>query len=321
MPDGVNPAQSDMDEIEPISGLNHSSEIVVSIIIPCYNSERTIRECLKSIINQKTSIPFEVIVVDSSGDRTSQIVKQEFPSVRLIHLESRTFAGAARNIGARSTRSPYCLMIDSDCIASDDLVERVITRHREQEYAAVGGSLRNGTPRSLSGLIGYLIEFKEFMPTTPLRFEKSVPTANIAYQREVLERFGYFDEEMWLAEDILFNWKLYSSGERILFDPAIQVTHLNRIGWRTVLSYQVSLGKLSAIARKRGGLPGKFLLDYPLLTALMPFVRTAKAAGWFASHDRRLLLLFLLIWPLYFIAAVFWSYGFFVSAFSERKKH
>jgi glycosyltransferase involved in cell wall biosynthesis len=316
---GVNPAQPYANEMEPLSSSNHSSEVLVSVIVPCYNSERTIRECLKSIMNQKTSVSFDVVVVDSSTDRTPQIVAQEFPSVRLIHLEKRTFAGAARNVGARSTKSRYCLMIDSDCIASDDLIERVIARHREQDYAAVGGSLRNGTPRSLSGLIGYLIEFKEFMPTTPLRFEKSVPTANIAYHREVLERFGYFDEEMWLAEDILFNWKLYSSGERILFDPAIEVTHLNRTGWRNVLSYQVSMGKLSATARKRGGLPGKFLLDYPLLTALMPFVRTARAAGWFASHDLRLLSLFLLIWPFYFIAAVFWSYGFFVSALHERK--
>lgn len=320
MPDAVNPAQSEADEIGLISIADHTSEPVVSIIVPCYNSERTIKECLTSIINQKTSVPFNIIVVDSSVDSTPHIVKQEFPSVKLIHLGQRTFAGTARNIGAKSTKARYCLMIDSDCLASADLIERVIGRHREQEYAAVGGSLRNGTPRSLSGLISYLIEFKEFMPTTPMRLEKSIPTANIAYRREVLEAYGYFDEEMWLAEDILFNWKLYSAGEPILFDPAIEVTHLNRTGWRNVLSYQISLGKLSAIARRRGGLPGEFLLDYPVLVALMPFIRTLRAMRWFASYDKPLLLLFLLIWPLYFIAALFWSYGFFLSALREPKK-
>jgi len=291
---------------------------LLSVIVPCYNSELTIRQCLSAILNQQTEISFDVIVVDSSSDRTARIVEEEFPSVRLIRFEKRIYAGAARNAGAKATSAQYCLMIDSDCVARPDLIQRVIERHREESYAAVGGSLRNGTPRSLSGWIGYLIEFKEFMPTTPKRLEKSIPTANLAYRREALERHGYFDEEMWLAEDILLNWKMYKSGERILFDPAIEVTHLNRTGWRPVLTYQVSLGSLSAAARKRGGLPGKILLTHPLLILLMPFVRTLRAAQWFASYDRRVLRLFVLMWPLYLLAAAFWSFGFFREVMEER---
>jgi len=286
------------------------SEPNLTVIVPCYNSERTIRHCLDSIVNQQTSIAFDVIVVDSSEDQTSEIVRSEFPSVRLIRLTQRTFAGAARNVGVRATEADYCLMIDSDCVAEFDLIEKAVTRHRGADYAAVGGSLANGTPRSLSGWIGYLIEFKEFMPTTPMRLEKGIPTANITYRREILERYGCFDETMWLAEDILLHWKMYQAGERILFDPDIKVTHLNKTGWRQVLGYQVDLGRLSAVARRRGGLPGGFLLKYPLLILLMPFVRTFRAFLWFAKHDLRVLFVFLLIWPMYLLAAGFWSFGF-----------
>ena len=148
------------------------------------------------------------------------------------------------------------------------------------------------------------------MPTTPRRLETSIPTANIAYRREALERYGGFDDDMEFAEDILLNWRLYSAGEKILFDPTIAVTHLNRTGWRKVLGYQIELGRTSAIARRRGGLPGEILLQYPLLITLMPLVRTLRAAQWFAKHDRKTLLLFFLIWPLYLLAAIFWSYGF-----------
>jgi glycosyltransferase involved in cell wall biosynthesis len=284
---------------------------VVSVIVPCYNSERTIRQCLSALVNQRTEAPFDVIVVDSSEDQTPRIVEQEYPSVRLVH---RTFAGPARNIGIKSTESPFCLMIDSDCVARPDLIERVMARHGEEEYAAVGGSLRNGTPGSLSGLVGYLAEFKEFMPTTPARLEKSIPTANLCYRREAIEGAGCFDEEMQFAEDISLNWKIISAGGRILFDPAIEVTHLNRTGWASVLGYQVGLGRLSAKARRRFGLPGKFLLDYPALIFLMPFVRTINAAKWFFKHDRSMLLKFLLVWPIYLIAMAFWSFGFFKGA-------
>jgi hypothetical protein len=103
-----------------------------------------------------------------------------------------------------------------------------------------------------------------------------------------------------------------------LFDPEIAVIHLNRTGWREVLLYQVSLGRLSAVARIRGGLPGKVLIDHPALVLLMPFVRTARAASWLWAHDKKAFLFFLLAWPFYFLAAVFWSYGFLREAINNR---
>lgn len=296
-------------ELQPVS--------LVTVIVPCYQSERTIRQCLNAILNQQTSVKFDVIVVDSSSDQTPEIVAREFPSIRLIHLNQRTFAGAARNVGVRATAAQFCLMIDSDCVAESDLIERAVARHGEGEYAAVGGSLGNGTPRSVSGWIGYLIEFKEFMPTTPLRLEKGMPTANITYRREVLERYGFFDETMWLAEDILLHWKMHQAGEHILFDPAIKVTHLNKTGWRQVLGYQVDLGRLSAVARRRGGLPGGILLKYPPLVLLMPFMRLYRAFIWFAKHDRAVLMVFLVIWPMYLLAAGYWSVGFLSEAWKK----
>ncbi len=286
------------------------SEPTLTVIVPCYHSERTIRQCLNSIISQQTSVEFDVIVVDSSSDQTGQIVEHEFPSVRLIKLKERAFAGVARNLGIRTTRAPYCLMIDSDCVAEPDLIERAMARHREDNYAAVGGSLANGTPQSISGTIGYLIEFKEFMPSAPMRLVQSVPTANVTYRRETLERYGCFDEVMWLAEDILLHWKMFQAGERILFDPSIRVQHLNKTGWREVFYYQIDLGRFSAIARKRGGLAGGILLKYPPLILLMPFARLLRAFTWLAKHDRKVLLAFLLIWPAYLLAASFWSFGF-----------
>jgi glycosyltransferase involved in cell wall biosynthesis len=282
----------------------------ISVIIPSYNSERTIRCCLKAVINQSASIPFDITVIDSSTDQTPQIIEREFPSIRLIHLETRTLAGAARNLGVQTTKAPLCLMIDSDCVAESDVIERFAARHRDGDYAAVAGALANGTPRSLSGWVGYLIEFREFIPGAPMRLERSMPTANIAYRREIFERYGYFEEDLWPAEDLLFNWKLYSAGERLLFDPAIKVTHLNRTGWKEVLSHQIRLGRTSAVARKRGGLPGGILLKYPPLILLMPLVRLLRAFKWFAKHDKRLLLRFLLILPAYLLATSFWSFGF-----------
>ena len=83
----------------------------------------------------------------------------------------------------------------------------------------------------MSGLIGYLIEFKEFMPTTPLRLEKGIPTANLAYRREALVRYGGFDDDLWMAEDILLNWKMHRAGEQILFDQGQTWVHVVPNEW------------------------------------------------------------------------------------------
>ena len=145
-----------------------------------------------------------------------------------------------------------------------------------------------------------------------------MPTAVVAYRREVIERFDGFDDEMEMAEDLMLNWRLHTAGERLLFDPLIEVTHLNRTGWRRVLSYQVRLGRWSAAARRRG-LPGRALLDHPSLIALLPLARTARAAQWLAKYDKKLLLLFLLVWPAYLLAAVWWAVGFFREAAGRNR--
>lgn len=77
---------------------NHAS---VSIVLPSYNSKQTINQCLNSILNQSYQGINEVIIVDSSDDGTDDLIRQLFPSLKLIHLSKKTFPGAALNIGVR----------------------------------------------------------------------------------------------------------------------------------------------------------------------------------------------------------------------------
>jgi GT2 family glycosyltransferase len=298
----------------------HETESLLSVIVPTFNSGQTIRSCLKALTCQSTKFDIRIIVVDSSSDDTPQIVQREFPSVELIHLQERTFAGAARNIGARRASSKYCLMVDSDCVAAPNLIKEALNHAGGGEYDVVGGSLANGTPKSPSGWVSYLIEFKEFIPSSPLRLVTSVPTANALYLKKTLADSGYFDDDMWLAEDVLLNWRIHKTGGEILFDPALQVTHQNRTGWTNVLTYQIHLGRHSAIARRRGHLPGEILLRHPALVLMMPFVRTVNAFRWLAKYDRRALMILFLLAPMYLLAACFWSFGFLQEAASEMTR-
>jgi glycosyltransferase involved in cell wall biosynthesis len=53
--------------------------VIFSVIIPSYNSEKTIDACLASVTGQRTALPYEVIVVDSSDDNTKNIINNCYP--------------------------------------------------------------------------------------------------------------------------------------------------------------------------------------------------------------------------------------------------
>lgn len=95
----------------------------VSVIVPTYNEELRIADCLRALRNQ-TAKPFEIIVVDNnSTDQTASIVAQ-FPEVRLIH-EPRQGLSYARNAGFEAARGEILARIDADTYVDTTWVEEV----------------------------------------------------------------------------------------------------------------------------------------------------------------------------------------------------
>ena len=86
-----------------------------SVIIPVYNGEGTIAECLEALASQ--DMPrreFEVIVVDDgSTDGTAAIVKQF--DVKYIHQEN-TGPATARNVGVKNAQGKIVVFTDADCV-------------------------------------------------------------------------------------------------------------------------------------------------------------------------------------------------------------
>lgn len=88
----------------------------ISLILPCYNSAKTIERCLNSVINQ-TMLPDELIMIDDgSSDDTSEIIKKftlDHEFCRLIEQDNKG-ALAARIVGIKSAKGEYVSFIDSD---------------------------------------------------------------------------------------------------------------------------------------------------------------------------------------------------------------
>jgi len=99
-----------------------------SVIIPVYNEEKTIRECLKSLTKQ-TYKNFEIIVVDDgSTDKTPKILQElKIKHLRLKILHGKhSGAGAARNLGAKEATGKILVFVDADMTFDKNFLKKLI---------------------------------------------------------------------------------------------------------------------------------------------------------------------------------------------------
>lgn len=100
----------------------------VSIIIPCYNVEKYIKDCLDSIINQ-TYKNIEIICVnDGSTDATKDIIKS-YHDKRIIYIEQENSGvSKARNIGLVAANGKYITFVDGDDLIKKDMIEILVEK-------------------------------------------------------------------------------------------------------------------------------------------------------------------------------------------------
>jgi GT2 family glycosyltransferase len=280
-----------------------------SIIVPSYNSRATIARCLRSLVGQRSSARYEIIVVDSSNDGTGELIASQFPTVRLIQLPERTLPGRGRNLGIEAAQGAILAFTDADCVTEPQWLDQMIQAHHRDDYAAVGGAVLNGLPFNPVAWAGYLVEFSAQLPSFPRRFVDLLPTCNVSFRRTVFERHGLFPTDLWPSEDHIFSWRLAQAGERLLFDPSIHVRHIFRSQLTAFIRHQHRLGLASASARQQVPLPHAWLARHPV-RVFTPVMRLAAIQARLARRDILNLLRFNVLLPICLPGLVAWGIGF-----------
>ena len=289
---------------------------VVSVVIPSYNSAQNIKSCLLSLRAQRTELPFEIILVDSSDDGTDIIVDKKFPEVRMFHYQKRHYVGSARNIGIEQAKGEVILFLDTDCIAPPTWIDQMYQALQTKQADGIGGSIENGTPLSISGSVGFYLEFFRFFPYDNKHYiTPFLLGGNCGFRKEVFKTLRYYEvyDENRVGEDFYFTWRLSQKGKNLIFIPSISVKHLNKTGLLKVLRYQYKFG-LGACSYRYyvSQRITRFLMKFPFLTFLLP----VAIVPWIGSYVvRRLgileLIKFVSVIPLVYIGNYFWAVGFY----------
>jgi len=178
-------------------------EPLVSVIIPTYNSERTIEICLKSIKKQTYS-NIEVIVVDNySTDGTREIAAKYANSVLLKGFER----SAQVNFGVKYARGKYIYRVDSDFILEPTVVEEAVEKCEKEGFDAV--CIHNTSDPTVS----FWAKVRKLERDCYVDDELNV--AARFFRKDVFDTVGGFDEEMVASEDYDLHNRLLKAGFKI----------------------------------------------------------------------------------------------------------
>lgn len=287
--------------------LNNADKPKLSVIVASYNSRITIENCLSSLLTQKTSQTYEVIVVDSSQDGTGDLIKSKFPEVRLYVFPERKYVGTARNHGVELARGDLIAFTDADCIASKTWIEEIFKSHLSP-HPAIGGAIGNGNPRNYVGWAAYFCEFSAWIPAQRPGWKMDIAGANMSYKKELFREFGRFIVGTYCS-DTEFHWRLHKEGLRLRFEPSILVSHQNIVHFGRLMRHEYLHGKNFAIVRVKAKHFSRVKrIGYVVFSPFLP-IKLFLERGLKTLRSPSYLFHFLISSPLLFLALLSWSLG------------
>ena len=106
----------------------YPDESDLQIIIPAYNVEKYLDQCLESVLNQKTRYSYNIVVIDDgSTDQTCKIADfyASDSRIKVIHQKNRGFSGA-RNKALENITGKYVMFVDSDDVLLPDAIQNLM---------------------------------------------------------------------------------------------------------------------------------------------------------------------------------------------------
>ena len=143
-------------------------KIFFSIIIPVFNSEKFIKECVQSVLSQNFNNLEIILINDYSTDRSGKICKElklnNLNKLKLIQNKKNLGVGASRNIGLNLANGKYIIFLDSDDYLIQNSLDYLYKRIKLKDYPEVifNHIIQNKEPKTNLNILKYFGEKKLF---------------------------------------------------------------------------------------------------------------------------------------------------------------
>ena len=228
----------------------------ISVVIPNYNSSKTIKQTIHALCNQTYS-DFDVTIVDDgSQDDSSTLIKDSIQAnqkFKLIELPKNQGASFARNIGAENSKGAILLFTDSDVVLKNDTLYRAAKffQNNSTSHALVGLPDKNSSFHNLPSEHFNLRVHHNYINLP--REINILYTSICAVQRDAFNQVDGFNTRMRSEEDPELGFRLSRAGYVIISDKELSVYHNKWISLTGLLKndYKRSLSRVKLMFRER----------------------------------------------------------------------
>ena len=269
----------------------------VSMIVPVYQVEKYIAQCIDSVLNQ-TFQDFELILIDDGSKDKSGLICDSYAAkdnrILVIHTENNG-AATARNIGLEHASGRYITFLDGDDYLAENMLARLYEVIVHSEYDMVVCDFLNLLPDEKDNFIVHLqeknVSGREVLEHLKNEKNHGVWTIvwNKIYKREVLENIRFPDGKYF--EDEFFSNQLYLKCNEIHVIPDVLCYH--RVLASSTMNTQKTENYLDLLDALRERLEIYLKYDYSanevykvLIYLLDPFTRCARAEFHNANKQR-----------------------------------
>jgi glycosyltransferase involved in cell wall biosynthesis len=293
----------------------------VSVIVPSYNSFKTIEYTIKGLLSQPDGLIDEIIIVDSSVDDKTRPVLSKYESEKIRVIKASAGPGVARNIGVRHSKGDILVFIDSDAYPMPGWISNII---KAVEKGCVIGAGSIAVPEFQKKMViataQLFLQYNEYMDAGAARIKPFVPSVTMFCDRKLFERFGGFPA-IRAAEDVMFCLTVNKTAP-VWFIPEIRVYHIFREDLKSFLNNQVLLGKYIIIYRR---LHEKNVFYYKGLWPLifLPgfiLIKLWRITRRILNSNPRLMKKFIRSLPMFLVGLGAWTAGFAQGIFLDEKK-
>ena len=210
----------------------------VAVIIPNYNGQKYLSDCLKSLRKQSFQ-DFKVIMVDNgSSDGSISVVKRDFPEVQIIGLSENTGFANAVNVGIKETGAKYVFLLNNDTVCEEGVLDALVKvlDKKKSVFSVQAKMLQIKEPHLIDDAGDYYCALGwAFAPSKDKdnsRYSRRINVTSACagaamYRREVFEEIGYFDEAHFCyLEDVDVGYRARLYGYDNVMEPGAIVYHV-----------------------------------------------------------------------------------------------
>lgn len=192
----------------------------ISILVPCHNEEKSIKECILSCLQQSQKADQIVVVNDGSTDKSLKILKKFKDKITLVNIPKATGnKSLAQQRGLKFVRGDILITTDADTILDQDFVKNIIAEFNDPQVTAVAGYVKSISQnwltacRQIDYIIGQEVHKKAQSHINALFV---IPGCAAAFKLRQFKKYISFDHDT-VTEDLDFTYKYHEHNLKIAY--------------------------------------------------------------------------------------------------------